>query len=99
MELHQDQEWVLESVNLDFAICSWFGEAKISSKEKPGCLLKAGGTFPSCKQHQPSFCLPAAGVLRLKVRLWSPPWGGGNLGLFSQPTFFNINSNAENQQE
>lgn len=70
--LHWNQEQELGSVNLDLVICPWFREAKISSKDSWGRALTQD-TFPSRKQQPPPSCLPAAGVLWLKTRLWSPP--------------------------
>lgn len=60
MGLHQNQEWVLGSVNLDSVICSWFQEAKISSKESWGTYSRQAALFPHVNN---SNHLPASQLL------------------------------------
>lgn len=57
--LHENQEWVLGSVNLDFVICSWFWEAKNSSKESWGAHSRQAALFPHCKQQVTTFLPPS----------------------------------------
>lgn len=66
--LHENQEWVLGSANLDSCYLLLVAGGQDEFQRKLGHLLKAGGPFPSCKQQQPPSCLPASGTLQGKAK-------------------------------